>query len=170
VVPEHSIREKGYSAEHIQTVYAAVSNQLCRDVMRLQVTTGLHHSEAERVARGGEEARLTAVAGAGAIEGTITFGHKRGSPHTVSLDAAGLAAGRRLQERRRAPGQGSMYKQLRAASLRAGKEHVRAGELRHSFVTLGQGGRWVYPGGKGIGVYELAAVTGHRSPATTRRF
>jgi integrase len=181
--PERAVRTKGYSAATLAAVYALLPDQDVRDAFRLQASTGMHASEVSRIAESKVEeawdreplARLTPLtqtpAGTSAIAGTVTVWHKRGSPHTISLDAACFAAALRLQRQGRAPGQGRMWRQLQSASRQAGVPQVRAAELRHSFVALAQAGRWVTPAGdSGLSLEEVAAVTGHRSSRTTARF
>ncbi len=97
--------------------------------------TGCHGSEVGRIASSAvdeawgrePQARLRALQpgddGFGtAIAGTVTFWHKRGSPHTVSLDADTFAAAQRLQRLGEAPSQPRVWEQLRVAS----KESWRA--------------------------------------------
>ena len=183
VVPERSVRPKGYSADTLAAVYAHIPSQDVRDAFRLQCVTGMHTTEVCRIAASAVEAAwgrepqaklVTLMPGddgyGSAIAGTVTVWHKRGSPHTISLDATSLAAAYRLQRLGKAPRQDRLWRQLKVASKLAGVAQVRAGELRHSLVGIGQRGSWCYPTGTGIGVEELAAVTGHQTSATTRRF
>jgi integrase len=183
VVPERSVRSKGYSPDTLAAIYSHIVSQDVRDAFRLQCFTGMHGTEVARIAASGladalgvaPQARLTRLAPADdgygtAIAGTVTVWHKRGSPHTISLDAPAFGAALRLQRLGKAPRQDRMWRQLKAASKLAGVVQVRAGELRHSLVSIGQRGTWTYPTGVGIGVDELATVTGHRSSSVTRRF
>jgi hypothetical protein len=157
--PERSVRTKGYSAEQLATAYAKNKDQLVRDSMRLAVCYGLHGSEVQRIGRGG--ARLRKVEGVGEIAGVVTYVHKSGALHAVSLDAPAFAAATRLQAAGAAPSYHAMLDAL---------DPLKPGEFRHSFVTLGQRGRFAYPSGTGLSVEQLTSVTGHRSSGTARKY
>jgi hypothetical protein len=157
--PERSVRTKRYSAEQLAAAYARVSDQGCRDAMRLAVCYGMHASEVQRIGRGA--ARLRRVEGAGEIAGVVSFVHKSSALHAISLDAPAYAAAARLQGAGAAP---SYHVMLDAF------HPLKPGEFRHSYVTLGQRGRIAYPAGVGVSVEALVAVTGHRSSGTARKY
>jgi integrase len=157
--PARLAAPRGYSADRLRACYAGLKSQEHRDVFRLQAMTGMHGSEVARIARG--EGRLERREGMGEIAGVVTFLHKSGRLHSVSLDARSMAAAERLARAGRRPSQWAL--------LRACRRHgVQPAQLRHSFVQLGQGGRWAYPAGQGVSVDELIAVTGHSSSTVTR--
>lgn len=132
--------ERGYTAQVVEAIYAALPAQAVRDVVRCRVITGMHGTEIERVAAG--KGRVDRVDGRGtSIAGVVVFRQKkskRKEPHRVSVDAATLAAFERLIARGRAPrGRGAVDRALRRASKRLGIDPpVNAGQLRHTFVTL----------------------------------
>ena len=164
-----TVKVKGYSASTLSRVYSALADQSCRDVMRLQVCYGMHGTEVDRAARG--NALLRDAEGHGEIHSTLAFPHKRGDVHVISLDAVSAAAVRRLQQRGLAPDLKVQVRALQAACKgRNIKPPLKPGQFRHSFVTLAQAGRWVYPAGQGVSLADVAEVTGHRSTATTKRF
>ena len=168
MVPERSVREKGYSAAVLAAVYARLESQDVRDVFLLQCFTGLHTTEVARVARSNAaavpQAKLVPVEGGGEIAGVLSVWHKRGSPHRISLSHQAWAAARRLQDLGAAPRQDRLWRNLRTASKRAGVPQVRIGEVRHSFVALAQQGRWATAdGSNSLSLADVAEVTGHRS-------
>lgn len=180
--PEKLVREKGYPIERIERLYAAISAweskrcgwegktpdvQSVRDCLLLHAKTGMHQSEVERLAKGG--GKIAEVEGEEEIAGTITFVHKSGYVHTVSVDLQTLRAAQRLQQRGSAPADSYIRKVLDRAAKESGLEMIRFGELRHSFTTWGRTvGELVRPNGKGVSVEEVAAVLGHTNVRTTR--
>jgi integrase len=160
--PARLVKPKGYSAEAIAACYRGVDSQAIRDVFRLQACYGMHGSEVRRIASG--EAGLQACSTGTGIAGVVTFLHKSGRLHSISLDAKAFAAAQRLQ----ATGGLPLPWRILEATKAAGGLHPS--QLRHSFVQLGQRGRWVYPEGQGVSVEELTEVTGHSSSITTRTF
>jgi integrase len=145
-----------------------VDLQPVRDVFLLRAKCGMHGTEIERLARG--EGTIRVLDGEGEIAATLIFPHKTGSEHVVSVDAQTLAAAQRLQAAGRAPNRVA----TRRAVARVVAEHPElAGfafeNLRHSFITLGVGGRTVTARGGGVPLELLAQVAGHASTATTRR-
>jgi integrase len=116
--PQKSLREKGYSIEQIEKLYAAINGwesakygwkdtgrkvdvQPVRDVLVLHAKCGMHATEIARLARG--EGEVKPVDDQGEIAGTFKFVHKSGRVHIQSVDAQALAAAQRLQARRSAP-------------------------------------------------------------------
>jgi integrase len=166
--PERAVRAKGYSAADLAKVYSALESQPTRDVMRLQVLYGMHGTEVTRVAQG--LAVIKRLEGHGPIAGTLAFPHKTGAPHVISLEWHGLLAAERLASTSYAPWDSCVRKHLRRACAGLGLPSMLPGQWRHSFVTLAQGGRWVYPAGQGVSLADIAEVTGHRSAATTQRY
>ena len=77
----------------------------------------------------------------------------------------------RLQARGAAPVDSHIRRVVRRACKSLGMELVRFGELRHSFVTwASECGQEVRPKSGGLPLAAIAAVVGHTSPATTKRF
>lgn len=187
-VPERAIRTKGYTAAACSRAYAQINPltsrppgqmdrggrpaapdtaQAVRDVFRLQLQ-GLHGTEVARIGAGQAVLRALPL---GAIAGTVTFRHKNGEAHTVSLDPWGFAAAVRLQTRGKAPADGVVRRYLRAACKRIGLPPMDPGELRHTTVTLArEGGTLVSNGPGGLDLLAIADVTGHKSTRTTARF
>jgi integrase len=184
--PEKSVREKGYSIETIERLYGAISGweftnfqqestrrttdvQCVRDVLCLHAKTGMHGTEIERLARG--EGKVTLLKEPGEIAATVRFVHKSGRVHVQSIDRQTLAAVQRLQARGAAPVDSHIRRVVRRACKSLGMELVRFGELRHSFVTwASECGQEVRTKSGGLPLAAIAAVVGHTSPATTKRF
>lgn len=180
--PEKLNREKGYTIERIEKFYAAMSSwksdrpgwelktpdvQSVRDCLLLHAKTGMHQSELERLARGG--GKIEELEDEEQIAGTITFVHKSGYVHTVSVDDQALKAAQRLQRRGAGPSDSYIRKVIDRTAAVAKIESIRFGELRHSFTTWGRTtGELVRPKGRGVSVEEVAAVLGHTNVRTTR--
>jgi integrase len=184
--PEKSVREKGYSIETIERVYSAITGwefsnfnreetrqrtdvQCVRDVLCIHAKTGMHATEIERLARG--EGKLSLVTEPGEIAATVTFIHKSGQVHRQSIDRQTLGAVQRLQARGAAPVDSHIRRVVRRACKVARLPLVRFGELRHSFVTwASECGQEVRPKSGGLPLAAVAAVVGHHSANTTKRF
>ncbi|TQF12499.1 site-specific integrase [Myxococcus llanfairpwllgwyngyllgogerychwyrndrobwllllantysiliogogogochensis] len=178
--PEKSVRVKGYAMSEVEAVYAEVPSQLLRDTLCLRAKASMHDTEIARVARG--EAVLREVDDPCGIKGTVTFFHKRGDDHVVSLDAQAFAAALRLQARKRPLTRAPALLMLKRAANRLRekcetpeeREKIRViapGEIRHSFSNWASDyGVLVRPTKQGLPVEEVAAVMGHRSTKTTRTF
>ncbi|SEU28755.1 tyrosine-type recombinase/integrase [Stigmatella erecta] len=184
--PEKAIREKGYTIEEIQRLYRAINGwesakygwrgtgrvtdvQPVRDVLCIHAKTGMHSTEIERLARG--EGKVTVLREHGVIAATIKFVHKSGRVHVQSIDHQTLAAVQRLQARGAAPVDSYIRKVVSRAAKSAGVEPVRFGELRHSFVTwASECGQEVRPRSGGLPLAAIAAVVGHQSVTTTKKF
>ncbi len=181
--PKRSQVDKGYTAKHIAAVYAGIRQppasprggrpfiraQAVRDVFRLQCCYGLHGTEVARIAAGGNT--VIAVQPPGSeIAASLTFEHKAGR-HTVAVDAAALAAVRRLQAAGSAPVDGVVRRFIARACTRLKLPPLNPGQLRHSLVSLGQQGRLAFPGGgQGVTTVQLGIITGHQSVGTTEKF
>ncbi|WP_163783121.1 site-specific integrase [Myxococcus vastator] len=178
--PEKSVRVKGYSMAEVESVYAEVSSQLLRDTLCLRAKAAMHDTEIARVARG--EALLKEVDDPCGIKGTVTFLHKRGDDHVVSLDAQAFAAALRLQARKRPLTRAPALVMLKRAASRLREkcatpeereaiQVIEPGAIRHSFSNWASDhGVLVRPTKQGLPVEEVAAVMGHRSTKTTRTF
>jgi integrase len=179
-VPEKSIRAKGYTMEHVALVYRHIDEQHVRDVIALRALTGMHESEASRIALG--KAEIRAVQVKCEIAGVIRFPHKRGEIHAQSVPAQALAAAQRLAARRwrgkiTTVNNRAIRRELTAACARASEATgkpvalLMPGELRHSLVTWArQFGREVRPPGGGVSLDQIADAIGHKSKQTTTRF
>ncbi|MGQ0508015.1 MAG: tyrosine-type recombinase/integrase [Myxococcaceae bacterium] len=175
-------QRKWYEMNHVARLYRAISwwesptrpveletLQAVRDLMYLQAKFGMHASEVERLAQG--HGRIRAVDEQGEISGTVTFLHKNGNSHTVSLDARGLAAAQRLRVRGAVPSDSYIRKVIRRAAKSIGVEPIKLGTLRHSFVTWSRNhGRVVKPSEGGVPLTIIANVLGHQSTRTTTVF
>jgi len=191
--PQKAIREKGYPMEQVEKLYSAITGwesnrygwkgtgrkvdvQCVRDVLVLHAKSGMHATEIERLARGLGEVK--AVEGQGEIAGTIKFIHKSGRVHIQSVDAQTLAAAQRLQARGSAPVDSFIRKVVKRAVEKVNKhahrevlKPIRFGELRHSFVTWAhERGQEVRPKEGGVPLHTVAAVVGHTTALTTKRF
>jgi len=191
--PQKAVREKGYPIEHVEKLYSAIDGwqsnkygwkgtgrsvdvQCVRDVLLLHAKCGMHATEIDRLARGLGEVK--AVDGQGEIAGTIKFIHKSGRVHIQSVDAQGLAAATRLQARGSAPVDSFIRKVVKRAVEKVNKhahrevlKPIRFGELRHSFVTWAhETGLEIRPKEGGVPLHTVAAVVGHTTALTTKRF
>jgi integrase len=184
--PEKAMREKGYSIETTERLYRAINGweytnfrqettrrttevQCVRDVLCIHAKTGMHGTEIERLARG--EGKVAVLEESGEIAATVTFIHKSGNVHRQSIDRQTLAAVQRLQERGAAPVDSHIRRVVGRACKELGIEPVRLGEYRHSFVTwASECGQEVRPKSGGLPLTAIAAVVGHHSASTTKRF
>jgi integrase len=180
--PEKLTREKGYTIERIEKFYSALSAwhserpgwelktpdvQSVRDCLLLHAKTGMHQTEVMRLAAG--DGKIAELEDEVEIAGTITFVHKSGYVHTVSVDLQTVRAAQRLQKRGSAPSDSYIRKVIDRTAKVSKLEGVRLGELRHSFTTWGRTmGELVRPKGRGVSVEEVAAVLGHTTTRTTR--
>jgi integrase len=179
--PEKARRKKGYTMAEVEAFYRAISGwespklgglktdvQAVRDLLVLHAKTGMHRSEIERVARGDCELKLVDHA---EIRAVVRFTHKSGRVHTQSLDAQALAAVQRLQARGGAPADSWVRKVLRHAAKTLGREPLKLGQMRHSFVSWAlEHGVEVRPAEGGVSLATVAAIVGHTSTGTTSRF
>lgn len=181
--PEKARRNKGYTMTEVEEVYRATSGwespklggertdvQAVRDLIVLHSKTGMHRSEIERIARG--ECDLRTVEDHSEIRGVVRFVHKSGRVHTQSLDAQTLAAAQRLQLRGGAPADSWVRKVLRHTAKKLGRDPLKLGQMRHSFVSWAQlHGRLVRPTeAPGVHLSDIAATIGHHDSRTTSRF
>lgn len=158
---------KTYSVEQLEGVYRHLHLQHYRDAFRVRVCTGMHVTEIDRMASG--DCELVRLEDAGEIEGTVTFVHKSGGSHTLSLDAHTYAACVRL---RKLGTFGDLRNEdLAEAAKKAGVRPVMLANLRHTFVTLAATrGRLVQPPAGGVPLDIVAQIVGHHAITTTRRF
>ncbi|WNG19323.1 site-specific integrase [Cystobacter fuscus] len=184
--PKKAVREKGYSIETTERLYRAISAweftnfgqeatrrttdvQCVRDVLCIHAKTGMHGTEIERIAKG--EGKVAVFEDQGEIAATVTFIHKSGNVHRQSIDRQTLAAVRRLQARGAAPVDSHIRRVVARACKTLGIEPVHFGEYRHSFVTwASECGQEVRPKAGGLPLTAIAAVVGHHSANTTKRF
>jgi integrase len=88
-----------------------------------------------------------------------------------SIDRQTLGAVQLLQARGAAPVDSHIRRVARRACKAARLPLVRFGELRHSFVTrASECGQEVRPKSGGLPLAAVAAVVGHHSAHTTKRF
>ncbi|WP_233595327.1 MULTISPECIES: site-specific integrase [Corallococcus] len=175
-VAEKGRRTKGYPMALVERFYAAIKSQPVRDVLCLRAKTGMHDSEISRMASGAGE--LREVKDPCGIWGTVSFRHKNGRVHIVSLDAQAFAAARRLVARKRSPRGSTIHECLGYAAARLGNqfpgeeiEPIHPSELRHSFATWSsECGQVVKPTSGGVALEMVAAVMGHLSTRTTKLF
>lgn len=184
--PEKAVREKGYGIETTERLYRAISGweftnfgqeatrrmtdvQCVRDVLCIHAKTGMHGTEIERLAKG--EGKVAVFEDQGEIAATVTFIHKSGNVHRQSIDRQTLAAVQRLQARGAAPVDSHIRRVVARACETLGIEPVHFGEYRHSFVTwASECGQEVRPKAGGLPLAAIAAVVGHHSANTTKRF
>jgi integrase len=167
--PERALTEKGYTQDFVTKTYRHTDRQDVRDVLVLQAKTGMHFSEVERVAKG--KAKLRRVDDPSGIVGTLSFMHKNGSVHTISVDGQTYAAAERLVAAGEAPQNSSIRLCLGGASEATGLPLLLTGQLRHSFVDWAQtSGRKVSHAEGGLPLADVGAAIGHRSVRTTDTF
>lgn len=167
--PEKNDREKLHTMREVEAAYRMTADQAIRDVICIRTKTGMHYTEVGRLAKG--EGEIRELRDHGEIAGTITFRHKKGSQHTISIDAQVLAAVKRLRTRGSAPSDSWMLKVLKAQAAANHVEPLELGALRHSFSTwAADEGVEVRPNNRGLSMEQVAAVMGHESTRTTRKF
>jgi integrase len=171
--PEKNRRRKGYDADDLERFYAVLRGdnrtdwQAIRDVFLLHCKTGLHDTEIRRFAAGVGELRAVDM---GEIRGVLEVLHKSGRRHLMSLDAQAHAAAARLKARGSAPSESYMYKRSKEVCENYGWELIRFGEIRHTFVTLGQlEGVLILPTSGGVALQQISQIVGHHSVRTTDR-
>lgn len=182
--PARVAAQRHHSAAVLERCYAAIAplrrsgkggprpepdqDQAVRDTMRLMVCYGMHHTEVRRLASCHPSTAARPHEHA-FIKGVVSFWHqKKRAWHHISVDTAAWAAVQRLRGRRQAPGDGCMRKYLAQACRHGRCDRVLPARLRHSFVTLARaGGKKVFPGDAGLDLEDIAAITGHKSTATT---
>lgn len=161
-----------YEIAEVERAYRATDSQVQRDVIRLACTTGLHLTEIERFSTG--VGRLVETPGQGLIAGVLWVLHKSGAQHPNSVDAATLAAARRILGLGGIPARPKRheYAVRVAAKLGDNVRPVQYGALRHSFITWARsaGGRVVRPKKYGVTLDEIRDVVGHKSTRTTRGY
>jgi len=167
--PGKRLTERAYELRLVERTYAAIEVQAIRDLVCVLAKTGLHATEVDRLARG--EGEVRALRDQGGIAGLARLIHKTGEEHLQALDAQALAALRRLVERGLCPVDSYVRKELRRAAGVVREGPLMIGRLRHSFVTWATTvGTEVRPTAAGVPLETVAAVVGHRSTRTTRRF
>jgi integrase len=163
---------KGYAIADVEAMYRALPTQYIRDLLCLQANTGMHVTEADRLARA--QGMLREVADCAPIAGTIAFPHKTGARHVLSVNAQTLAAAKRLIVTGRAPSIHAVHDAVDLAVAKAKKngktlKPINFGALRHSFTTWAvEHGREVQPRGMGLSVEKVAERLGHTNTRTTR--
>lgn len=191
-----SLEERAYSADLIERFYAAMTNysfpigyredddvppdapktfvdlQPIRDVFLLRAKTGMHGSEIDRLASGDGSIRL--LKGHDPIAATLSFPHKKGGAHVVSIDAQTLAAAERLVASGTTPSRVTTGRAIARVITKNEKEHpdfegFALENLRHSFITLTAGATVVTPKGGGVPIELVAQLVGHTNTRTTRR-
>jgi hypothetical protein len=152
-----------YTAEQIEHFYSILKPQRVRDMFLLVAKTGLHGSEAARIA--GKDCKLYELPDkSSGIAAVATVRHKNRRDHKQSLDAQALAAVRRLQAAGGAPCKERIHEAIIAASRRVNCPPVFLRYLRHSFITLAnERGREVRVTEGGVPLGAIAAAVGHRS-------
>jgi integrase len=169
-VAEKGSRTKGYSIEHVETIYAALDSQVARDIIAVKAKTGMHVSEIERIANGNGELHPLADTSSG-IAGTAKFKHKNGRIHIASLDAQAFAAAQRLQRKGRLPARFSLQCMIDRAAEGCGQPTIHPSELRHSFATWAKNyGELIKPTSGGVALEIVASILGHQSTRTTTKF
>lgn len=174
--PEKSVRAKGYPMPLVERFYSELESQASRDMICLRAKTGMHDTEIGRIASG--DGVLRKVEDPSGIYGTVTFRHKNGRIHVVSMDAQTFGAAERLQARGSAVTRNALKVMLDRAGERIRKAdglkeapRLMPGELRHSFATWASAhGVVVRPTEGGVSLDVVASVMGHLSPRTTKVF
>lgn len=172
--PEKASRQKGWTVEALELVYANVAPQDVRDVLCLRAKSGLHETEVSRIAEG--RAVLRAIP-EGEIAGTVRLDHKSGRIHVQSLDAQAFDAAVRIAALGAPIDNKRQQREIGKALALANKDRdeplprCAPGELRHSFVTWARSlGREVRPTAAGVPLALVAEAIGHTSTRTTSRF
>lgn len=160
---------KGYDIPTVERLYRLLDSQMIRDVLCLRAKTGIHGTEIERIASG--LGKLVEVDDHDEIAGTVTFLHKTGEQHRVSLDEQAWAAAKRLVAVGHVPNGALFGQQVAKIVKETGDAALKVdfGAVRHSFGTwLAERGELVTPSGKGLPVELIAQALGHKSTRTTK--
>jgi integrase len=178
IVPEKSMRAKGYPIKLVEQVYSRLPNQRVRDVLLLRAKLGMHDSEIRRIAHG--QVALRKVSDPSGIEGTIAFQHlKKGKPHVVSCDAQTFAAAERIVAGKAVVERKTVSRNIRTAVKKMVEDElvkkepvIHPSELRHSFATWATTvGEEVWPTNqKGVDLAKVAENMGHLGKRTTSFF
>ncbi len=158
---------RAYGKDLLERTYAAIPTQTVRDTFRLSLMTGMHQTEVARIAS--KKGVLEEVGEHGEIRATVSFRHKNGRVHRVSLDAPTYEAAKRLQARGRGLDPTTVHNGLRRAASVIGAETIHPGRLRHTFSNLAESeGDLVKAKPGGVPRSEVLAVLAH-SEATNRK-
>ena len=144
-------RRRAVTREEFSRTFEKLVEDQYRDILTLQAGTGMHVTEAQRLAR------REGFVGAN----FVAIQHKRGTLHRQAVESDIVAAARRVQER----GSFSISrysKAVRRAARDAGVRPWAPGGMRHTVTT------WLLDGGATLD--EVSTWLGHLSPATTKRF
>lgn len=154
-------RVKLVNLKELERIYSHIDDQVIRDIVKVRINTGMHHSEVVRVAKG--EVAIHELADQGEIAGTITFTHKSGRQHLISMTADWLAAVKRLVAVGGLPSNKTIDERLGEAAAAAGvKKCPEQGAFRHSFITQAvTSSRTVAPNSSGATLEDITAVTGN---------
>jgi hypothetical protein len=134
-----------------EAIYSRIDSQLTRDLLCLRAKTGAHHTELGRLARG--QGRIVPLKNQCEIAGVLVIDHKRGTPHTISVDAPALGAAVRLRKAGRAPGDSWVHKCIDRGVRAATAEGIKVSPfdpslLRHSRTDASWLERVVTPQGQ----------------------
>jgi len=159
--------QRAYRKELLEKTYAVIPTQAVRDTVRLALLTGMHLTEVARVAS--RKGVLADVTVPGEIRGTVSFRHKNGRVHRVSLNASTYDAAKRLQARGRGLDPTTVHNGLRQAARALGTEALHPGRFRHTFSNLAESeGELVKLKPGGVAKSDVLAVLAH-SEATNRK-
>ena len=146
-----SKKERAITRDEFGRTFEKVTEEQYRDILTLQAGTGMHVSEAQRLARG------QGLVG----PDFVAVQHKRGTLHRQAVKPDVMTAARRIQER--GSFSVSRYsKAVRKAAKAAGMRPWAPGSMRHSVTT------WLLD--EGATLDQVSTWLGHLSPATTKRF
>ena len=141
-------KHMGYSTAQVERFYSAIRSQDIRDVILLRAKYGMHHTEIERLVQDGTVREIHDPCGIAAV---ISFLHKSGDEHKLSVDALALGAVRRLQTRGYAPSKDWVLKLCHKTAEQNKIPMVLPEELRHSFATwMQEGGEIITRSGRAV--------------------
>jgi integrase len=150
-----------YDLAELQQKYAAIDRQDVRDVFRIRVATGMHHTEIEQFAGAKLYTGPLPDLGVGIrklgeghlIRGVLQFRQKTKPRHRVSVTLDVLEAALRLREKG-VPDREVLWEKLKP---------LTPSNLRHTYITLaGEVGEWVTYTSKGVPLDQIQQVVGHR--------
>lgn len=157
-------KREAYSLETLRDTFARLPAGPVRDLFRVRVSTGMHHTEIAQLVKapvqtgplGDTGVAIRTLDGGHEIAGVLQVRHKSRHRHRQSVDAETLAAALRLRER--VPDRITTWEQLAP---------IVPSNLRHTFVTLaGECGRTVVWESGGVSRARIAEVVGHRAGST----
>ncbi len=163
--PKHARADRqAYSLEELRAAYARLNLQPLKDLFRVRVATGMHHTEIEQLYKcktftgplPDSGAGIRTLEGEHEIRGVLQVRQKSKRRHRSSVDAETLAAALRLRDG--VPDRMEAWEAF---------DPLIPSNLRHTYTTLaGEVGELVTWAGAGVDRARIAQTLGHRAGST----